>query len=279
MNNNILSIYYKDINEYNLLSPEEEQELAARVAEGDIEARNKLVTANLKLVLTQVKYYVGCGLNIEDLIQEGNIGLLKAAEKFDVSLGYRFATYALWWIRQTLSRAIAEQGRIIRVPVYMTEKINKLRSADRKLTVSLGRKPTQDELAAEMQLPVDEIKKISDIILDACSLDVPLSDEEEEGTTLGDLVEDPKVIDPQKEYKYNSNEDILNRVLNTLTSKEATILRQHFGLCGQEPKSLDEIAKELELSKERVRQIEVKALRKLRVPARANYIKKYCGAA
>lgn len=276
MSNNIFSIYYNEINKYNQISPEEEKELADRASSGDIEARNLLVTSHLKLVLLLVPHYQGCGVGTEDLIQEGNIGLIRAAEKFDPSKGNSFTTYAIWWIKQALNRAVAEQGRLIRVPVHIVEKMNKQRAARRKLVVLLEREPTDEELAEELKITVEEVEKISEIILDATSLDIIISNDESD-TSLGDLIEDPNSIDPVEKCQYQDFKEIISKVLNTLTKKESEILLKHFGFQSDEPKSIEKISEELNLSGERVRQLEVKALRKLRSPQRANYIKKYCG--
>lgn len=266
-----LQIYLKEMGNYEVLSLEEETKLAQ---EGTQEARNKLVESNLRLVILIAKHYKGCGLSFEDLIQEGNIGLIKAAESFDLSKGYRFSTYAIWWIKQKISRAIADQGRTIRLPAYLVESINKMRARQRELTISLGQEPTDRELADSLNMTLEELNNLKDNLDDVSSLDIKLSDDDEDSDSLGSMIECTNMnFNPEQVCLKQSNQDFINKILDTLTRREADILRKRFGLNEENPLTLDEIGQLYNLTRERIRQIEIKALRKLRHPSRANLLK------
>lgn len=268
---NSIKIYMREMGQFSMLSADEEIKLAKRIAEGDQSARNELVEANLRLVVSLARHYQGCGLSYQDLIQEGNIGLIKAAEKFDVSKGFRFSTYASWWIKQALSRAIADQSRTIRIPVHMTENINKFKKTERELLSKLNREPKVKEIADAMGISEKQAKEIQSYIVEPTSLDIQVGDDDD--TTIGSFIEDTHFINPESAYIKESNGDVVNAVLDTLSDREANILRLRFGIGGKKAMTLEEVGKEYGLTRERIRQIEAKALRKLRHPSRANILK------
>lgn len=268
---NSIKIYMREMGQFSMLSADEEIKLAHRIAEGDQSAKNELVEANLRLVVSLARHYQGCGLSYQDLIQEGNIGLIKAAEKFDVSKGFRFSTYASWWIKQALSRAIADQSRTIRIPVHMTENINKFKKTERELLSKLNREPKVKEIADAMGISEKQAKEIQSYIVEPTSLDIQVGDDDD--TTIGSFIEDAHFVNPESAYIKESNGDVVNAVLDTLSDREANILRLRFGIGGKKAMTLEEVGKEYGLTRERIRQIEAKALRKLRHPSRANILK------
>ena len=268
---NSIKIYMREMGQFSMLSADEEIKLAHRIAEGDQSAKNELVEANLRLVVSLARHYQGCGLSYQDLIQEGNIGLIKAAEKFDVSKGFRFSTYASWWIKQALSRAIADQSRTIRIPVHMTENINKFKKTERELLSQLNREPKIKEIADAMGISEKQAKEIQSYIVEPTSLDIQVGDDDD--TTIGSFIEDTHFVNPESAYIKESNGDVVNAVLDTLSDREANILRLRFGIGGKKAMTLEEVGKEYGLTRERIRQIEAKALRKLRHPSRANILK------
>lgn len=268
---NSIKIYMREMGQFSMLSADEEIKLAHRIAEGDQSAKNELVEANLRLVVSLARHYQGCGLSYQDLIQEGNIGLIKAAEKFDVSKGFRFSTYASWWIKQALSRAIADQSRTIRIPVHMTENINKFKKTERELLSKLNREPKVKEIADAMGISEKQAKEIQSYIVEPTSLNIQVGDDDD--TTIGSFIEDTHFVNPESAYIKESNGDVVNAVLDTLSDREANILRLRFGIGGKKAMTLEEVGKEYGLTRERIRQIEAKALRKLRHPSRANILK------
>ena len=268
-------MYLKEIGQVKLLSDEEEVELAKRVSEGDQEAKNKLTEANLRLVVSIAKKYSGRGLHILDLIQEGNTGLIRAVDKFDWTKGNKFSTYATWWIRQAITRAIADQARTIRVPVHMVEVINKATRCNRKLVQELGREPTMEEIAAELNLPVEKIIEANRTAADTLSLDTPVGDEED--TSIGSFVEDERTPGPADATSNALLAEALKEILGTLTEREADVLRMRFGMYDGRTHTLDEVGQIFGVTRERIRQIENKAIRKLRHPSRAKKIRDfYC---
>ncbi len=268
-------MYLKEIGQIRLLTAEEEIELAKRVAEGDQEAKNKLTEANLRLVVSIAKKYSGRGLHILDLIQEGNTGLIRAVDKFDWTKGNKFSTYATWWIRQAITRAIADQARTIRVPVHMVEVINKATRCNRKLVQELGREPTVEEIAAELGLPVEKIIEANRTAADTLSLDTPVGDEED--TSIGSFVEDERTPGPADATSNALLAEALKEILDTLTEREADVLRMRFGMYDGRTHTLEEVGQIFGVTRERIRQIENKAIRKLRHPSRAKKIKDfYC---
>lgn len=266
-------MYLKEIGKVPLLSAEEEIALAKRIEEGDEEAKRKLAEANLRLVVSIAKKYVGRGMLFLDLIQEGNLGLIKAVEKFDYRKGYKFSTYATWWIRQAITRAIADQARTIRIPVHMVETINKLIRVSRQLLQELGREPTDDELAKEMQMPVEKVRETRKIAQEPVSLETPIG--EEEDSHLGDFIPDEDIPAPADAAAFSLLKDQLNEVLNTLTEREREVLKLRFGLKDGKARTLEEVGSQFEVTRERIRQIEAKALRKLRHPSRSKKLKDY----
>ena len=268
-------MYLKEIGQVRLLSAEEEVELAKRVAEGDQAAKNKLTEANLRLVVSIAKKYSGRGLHILDLIQEGNTGLIRAVDKFDWTKGNKFSTYATWWIRQAITRAIADQARTIRVPVHMVEVINKATRCNRKLVQELGREPTVEEIAAELNLPVEKIIEANRTAADTLSLDTPVGDEED--TSIGSFVEDERTPGPADATSNALLAEALKEILDTLTERDADVLRMRFGMYDGRTHTLEEVGQIFGVTRERIRQIENKAIRKLRHPSRAKKIRDfYC---
>ena len=268
-------MYLKEIGQVKLLSAEEEVELAKRVAEGDQYAKNKLTEANLRLVVSIAKKYSGRGLHILDLIQEGNTGLIRAVDKFDWTKGNKFSTYATWWIRQAITRAIADQARTIRVPVHMVEVINKATRCNRKLVQELGREPTVEEIAAELGLPVEKIIEANRTAADTLSLDTPVGDEED--TSIGSFVEDERTPGPADATSNALLAEALKEILDTLTEREADVLKMRFGMYDGRTHTLEEVGQIFGVTRERIRQIENKAIRKLRHPSRAKKIRDfYC---
>ena len=266
-------MYLKEIGKVQLLSAEEEIELAQRMEDGDEEAKKKLAEANLRLVVSIAKRYVGRGMLFLDLIQEGNMGLIKAVEKFDYRKGYKFSTYATWWIRQAITRAIADQARTIRIPVHMVETINKLTRVSRQLLQELGREPSPDEIAEEMDIPVDRVREIQKISQEPVSLETPIG--EEEDSHLGDFLPDDDVPAPSEAAASTILREQLGEVLETLTDREQKVLRLRFGLDDGRARTLEEVGKEFNVTRERIRQIEAKALRKLRHPSRSRKLKEF----
>ena len=266
-------MYLKEIGKVPLLTQEEENELSRRVKEGDAEAARRLAEANLRLVVSIAKHYAGRGMLLSDLIQEGNLGLMKAVDKFDYQKGYRFSTYATWWIRQAITRAIADQGRTIRIPVHMVETVNRLRKTSRILTQELGREPTPDELAQKLQMPKEQVTELLRIMMEPVSLETPVGDEED--THLGDFMPDLAFPPPSEEASYRVMRAQLLEVLSTLTERERKVLELRFGLEDGEVHTLEEVGEEFHVTRERIRQIESKALRKLRHPSRSRKLRDY----
>lgn len=273
--NDPVRMYLKEIGQIKLLSMEEELELADRILSGDPEAKATLAEANLRLVVSIAKRYVGRGMLFLDLIQEGNIGLMKAVDKFDVTKGYKFSTYATWWIRQAITRAIADQARTIRVPVHMVETINKLARIQRQLTLELNREPSEEELAAKMNISVDKIRDIYKISQEPVSLETPIG--EEDDSHLGDFIKDERNVSPEEYATNEMLKDEINDVLETLTEREEKVIRLRFGLDDGKSKTLEEVGQLFGVTRERIRQIEAKALRKLRHPSRSRKLKDYMG--
>ena len=266
-------MYLKEIGKGSLLSADEEIELAKRMEKGDEAAKKRLAEANLRLVVSIAKRYVGRGMLFLDLIQEGNLGLIKAVEKFDYRKGYKFSTYATWWIRQAITRAIADQARTIRIPVHMVETINKLIRVSRQLLQELGREPTPEEIAEEMNMPVERVREILKISQEPVSLETPIG--EEEDSHLGDFIQDDNVPVPSDAAAFTLLKEQLVEVLGTLTEREQKVLRLRFGLDDGRARTLEEVGKEFNVTRERIRQIEAKALRKLRHPSRSRKLKDY----
>ena len=268
-------MYLREIGKIPLLSYDKELELAKRILEGDEEAKQELAEANLRLVVSIAKKYVGRGMLFLDLIQEGNMGLIKAVEKFDYTKGFKFSTYATWWIRQAITRAIADQARTIRIPVHMVETINKLIRTSRHLLQQLGREPSPEEIAAEMEIPVEKVTEIQKIAQDPVSLETPIG--EEEDSHLGDFIQDEDSPAPHDAASYTMLREQLEEVMNTLTPREAKVLELRFGLEDGKSRTLEEVGKEFNVTRERIRQIEAKALRKLRHPSRSKKLRDYMG--
>lgn len=268
-----IRMYLKEIGKIPLLSTEEEIELAKRMEKGDEEARKKLAEANLRLVVSIAKRYAGRGVQFLDLIQEGNLGLIKAVEKFDYRKGYKFSTYATWWIRQAITRAIADQARTIRIPVHMVETINRLIRTSRQMVQELGREPTPEELAKKLDMPVERVREIKKISQDPVSLETPIG--EEEDSHLGDFIQDDNVMVPADQATFTLLHEQLMESLETLTEREQQVLRLRFGLDDGRPRTLEEVGRVFHVTRERIRQIEAKALRKLRHPSRSKKLKDY----
>ena len=266
-------MYLKEIGKVPLLSAEEEIELAQRMEDGDEDAKKRLAEANLRLVVSIAKRYVGRGMLFLDLIQEGNLGLIKAVEKFDYHKGFKFSTYATWWIRQAITRAIADQARTIRIPVHMVETINKLIRVSRQLLQELGREPTPEEIAAQLDMPVERVREILKISQEPVSLETPIG--EEEDSHLGDFIQDDNVPVPAEAAAQTLLKEQLDEVLDTLTEREQKVLRLRFGMNDGRARTLEEVGKEFDVTRERIRQIEAKALRKLRHPSRSRKLRDY----
>lgn len=266
-------MYLKEIGKVSLLTANEETELAKRMVEGDEIAKKRLAEANLRLVVSIAKRYVGRGMLFLDLIQEGNLGLIKAVEKFDYKKGFKFSTYATWWIRQAITRAIADQARTIRIPVHMVETINKLIRISRTLLQDLGREPTDEELAKEMDMPVEKVREIRKIAQEPVSLETPIG--EEEDSHLGDFIPDDEIPEPSEAAAFTLLKEQLIAVLDTLTEREEKVLRLRFGLDDGRARTLEEVGRKFNVTRERIRQIEAKALRKLRHPSRSKKLKDY----
>ena len=270
-----VKMYLKDIGQVPLLTSEEEKDLAERMSKGDEEAKKRLSEANLRLVVSIAKRYVGRGMQFLDLIQEGNLGLMKAVDKFDHTKGFKFSTYATWWIRQSITRAIADQARTIRIPVHMVETINKTGRVVRQLMQTLGREPTPAEIAEEMGVPEEKVIEIQKIAQDPVSLETPIG--EEEDSHLGDFIEDNSAASPAEKAESRMLREQLLQVLDTLTPRENEVLLMRYGLRDGRPKTLEEVGKEFNVTRERIRQIEAKALRKLRHPNRTKRLRDYIG--
>ncbi len=273
--NDPVRMYLKEIGQIKLLTMQEELDLADRILEGDEQAKTILAEANLRLVVSIAKRYVGRGMLFLDLIQEGNIGLMKAVEKFDVTKGYKFSTYATWWIRQAITRAIADQARTIRVPVHMVETINKLARIQRQLTLELNREPTEQELAKKMNVSIDKIREIYKISQEPVSLETPIG--EEDDSHLGDFIKDERNMSPEEYATNEMLKDEIADVLLTLTEREEKVIRLRFGLEDGKSRTLEEVGQMFGVTRERIRQIEAKALRKLRHPSRSRKLKDYMG--
>ncbi len=266
-------MYLKEIGRIKLLTPEEEQEIAKKMAEGDEDARKRMSEANLRLVVSIAKRYVGRGMQLLDLIQEGNLGLMKAVEKFDYTKGYKFSTYATWWIRQAITRAIADQARTIRIPVHMVETINRVLRTSHSMVQKLGREPTTKEIADELHIEESKVEEVLKIAQEPVSLETPIG--EEEDSHLGDFIQDDEASQPSEEASYTLLREQLEEVLSTLTPREEQVLRMRFGLTDGKPHTLEEVGKEFNVTRERIRQIESKALRKLRHPSRSKKLRDF----
>ncbi len=268
-----VKVYLKEIGRVPLLTPEEETALAMRIIEGDDAAKKRLSEANLRLVVSIAKRYVGRGMQFLDLIQEGNLGLIKAVEKFDYTKGFKFSTYATWWIRQAITRAIADQARTIRIPVHMVETINKVKKVSSQLLHKNGHEPTAEEIAEELEMPVDKVREIMRVAQEPVSLETPIG--EEEDSHLGDFIPDDDAPAPADAASHTLLKEQLDEVLQSLTDREAKVLRLRFGLEDGRPRTLEEVGKEFDVTRERIRQIEAKALRKLRHPSRSKKLKDF----
>lgn len=273
MTDDPVKLYLKEIGSYPLLSIAQEIELAKRIEQGDAMAKTTLAESNLRLVVSIAKRYVGRGLTFLDLIQEGNLGLIKAVDKFDYTKGYKFSTYATWWIRQAITRSIADQSRTIRIPVHMSEVINKTYRVSRNLLQELGREPSEQELANAMNLPIEKVREILKVSADPISLDTPIG--EEDDSHLGDFIKDDTIVGPEDAASYSVLQDQIGKLLDTLTEREQRVLILRFGLKDGRTRTLEEVGKEFNVTRERIRQIEAKALRKLRHPSRVRLLKGY----
>lgn len=266
-----LNMYLKEIRQFPLLSVEEERELIDRIGHGDMSARDRLVESNLRLVVSIAKKYQNNGLTLMDLIQEANIGLLIAVEKFEPERGYRFSTYASWWIKQTISRALDNKSKLIRLPAYVVEGVNKMKNVERALTITLGREPTLEEVAKEMGLDEAKVKKLRDSSKEISSLDVAVGDDDE--ATMGELIADTSSLTPEESMENQTKTEVLDTILGTLEDREGDVIKYRYGLMDGEPRTLEEVGQIFGLTKERIRQIEAKALRKLRNPFRAKLLR------
>jgi RNA polymerase primary sigma factor len=266
-----LNMYLKEIRQFPLLSVEEERELIDRIGRGDMSARDKLVESNLRLVVSIAKKYQNNGLTLMDLIQEANIGLLIAVEKFEPERGYRFSTYASWWIKQTISRALDNKSKLIRLPAYVVEGVNKMKNVERALTITLGREPTLEEVAKEMGLDEAKVKKLRDSSKEISSLDVAVGDDDE--ATIGELIADTSSLTPEESMENQTRTEVLDTILGTLEDREGDVIKYRYGLMDGEPRTLEEVGQIFGLTKERIRQIEAKALLKLRNPFRAKLLR------
>ena len=273
MSDDPVKLYLKEIGSYPLLTIEDEINLAKRIEQGDEHAKKQLAESNLRLVVSIAKRYVGRGLSFLDLIQEGNLGLIKAVDKFDYTKGYKFSTYATWWIRQSITRSIADQSRTIRIPVHMSEVINKTYRVSRNLLQELGREPTEQELSKALDMPIEKVREILKVSADPISLDTPIG--EEDDSHLGDFIKDDSIVGPEDAAAYAMLQDQISKLLNTLTDREQRVLTLRFGLDDGRTRTLEEVGKEFKVTRERIRQIEAKALRKLRHPSRARMLKGY----
>ena len=273
MSDDPVKLYLKEIGGYPLLSIDEEIELAKKIEAGDNYAKKKLAESNLRLVVSIAKRYVGRGLSFLDLIQEGNLGLIKAVDKFDYTKGYKFSTYATWWIRQSITRSIADQSRTIRIPVHMSEVINKTYRVSRSLLQELGREPTEQELADALEMPIEKVREILKVSSDPISLDTPIG--EEDDSHLGDFIKDDSIVGPEDAAAYSMLQEQISKLLGTLTEREQRVLTRRFGLDDGRTRTLEEVGKEFNVTRERIRQIEAKALRKLRHPSRARMLNGY----
>lgn len=273
MTDDPVKLYLKEIGKYPLLTMEEEVALAKKIEAGDFAAMQRLAESNLRLVVSIAKKYIGRGMSFLDLIQEGNLGLMKAVEKFDYKKGYKFSTYATWWIRQAITRAISDQSRTIRIPVHMSEVINKTYRVSRALLQELGREPKEEEIAEAMDVPVEKVRDVLKISADPISLDTPIG--EEEDSHLGDFIQDETIMGPEDAASYSALQDQILVLLDTLTEREKRVLILRFGLEDGRTRTLEEVGREFEVTRERIRQIEAKALRKLRHPSRARLLKGY----
>lgn len=273
MGNEELKIYLNEINQIPLLSAEDEKELAIKAAQGDSAAKEKLINSNLKLVVSIAKKFQGNGISFLDLIQEGNMGLIAAIDKFDTSLGYRFSTYAYYWIKTTISRAVNQQNRSIRIPVYMVEKLSKYKKIEQELSQKYNREPTENEIAEKMDISVKEIRELKEYLSDTVSLDAPIGEDKED--SFGSFVEDSSNGNPADNYEKEDMSKILLKVLDTLPEREAGILKMRFGIGYSSPLTLEEVGKRYSLTRERVRQIESSALKKMRNPIRASKLRDY----
>ena len=273
MSDDPVKLYLKEIGTYPLLTIEDEINLAKRIEQGDEFAKKQLAESNLRLVVSIAKRYVGRGLSFLDLIQEGNLGLIKAVDKFDYTKGYKFSTYATWWIRQSITRSIADQSRTIRIPVHMWEVINKTYRVSRNLLQELGREPTEQELSKALDMPIEKVREILKVSADPISLDTPIG--EEDDSHLGDFIKDDSIVGPEDAAAYAMLQDQISKLLNTLTDREQRVLTLRFGLDDGRTRTLEEVGKEFKVTRERIRQIEAKALRKLRHPSRARMLKGY----
>ena len=268
-----VKVYLRDIGRISLLSSEEETALAIRVSEGDKEAKNKLIQANLRLVVSIAKRHLGRGLQLLDLIQEGNLGLIKAVDKFDYTKGFKFSTYATWWIKQAITRAIADQARTIRIPVHMVETINRVKKTNSMLLHKNGKEPTEDEIAAELNMSVERVREILRVSQEPVSLETPIG--EEDDSHLGDFIPDEDALAPAEAASREMLKEALHSVLETLTPREARVLTLRYGLEDGHPRTLEEVGREFDVTRERIRQIETKALRKLRHPQRSKRLKDF----
>lgn len=273
MSDDPVKLYLKEIGNYPLLTMEQEIELAKRIEDGDNAAKKALAESNLRLVVSIAKRYVGRGLSFLDLIQEGNLGLIKAVDKFNYSKGFKFSTYATWWIRQSITRSIADQSRTIRIPVHMSEVINKTYRVSRTLLQELGREPTEQELADRLEMPIEKVREILKVSSDPISLDTPIG--EEDDSHLGDFIKDDTIVGPEDAAAYSMLQEQIGKLLSTLTEREKRVLTLRFGLDDGRTRTLEEVGKEFNVTRERIRQIEAKALRKLRHPSRARLLKGY----